>query len=287
MRIRIADADSDADYLQNENTLEPAAAAAAAEETQVEEVEEEEAGDGVHVSQDPKDVLDDTDTSPAGPTAAGTAMEVPNSGIPPDDGGSVGDGVAQSPTPEQDVDGETAARQDESVPSPDDSEELPPKKELKTTKKKRTKKEALHLSESDVGSAVEVSGYSSHGIIRFVGKQEGAEKFRCGVELDDPVGKTGGTFQGHAYFECEPKHGVLVAFSKIKILAPPHDSEYHRHRNTLTHNAAVAVTSNGSGTGNGSGRGSDAEDGDGNEPLSSSNNAAAVRRLPSLRETTV
>ena len=31
-----------------------------------------------------------------------------------------------------------------------------------------------------------------------------------GIELDEPVGKNTGTVKGVAYFNCEPKHGLLI-----------------------------------------------------------------------------
>ena len=34
--------------------------------------------------------------------------------------------------------------------------------------------------------------------------------YRCGVELDKPVGKNNGTVNGEYYFTCEPNHGLLV-----------------------------------------------------------------------------
>ena len=36
-----------------------------------------------------------------------------------------------------------------------------------------------------------------NGVLRYVGGIEGKDGQYCGVELDEPVGKHGGTFQGN------------------------------------------------------------------------------------------
>ena len=71
------------------------------------------------------------------------------------------------------------------------------------------------VSSDDVGARVTVEGYSCEGTIRFVGVHHVKGIERCGVELDDPVGKNNGTVSGHAYFACAEKHGVLVAPRKV------------------------------------------------------------------------
>ena len=41
---------------------------------------------------------------------------------------------------------------------------------------------------------------------------------RCGVELDEAIGKNNGTINNHKYFTCKENHGVLVAPWKITFL---------------------------------------------------------------------
>ena len=51
------------------------------------------------------------------------------------------------------------------------------------------------------------------GTIRFFGQLDGKlDQPRVGIELDDPVGDTDGTVDGHRYFECAQAglYGVLV-----------------------------------------------------------------------------
>ncbi|CAF1236539.1 unnamed protein product [Adineta ricciae] len=57
--------------------------------------------------------------------------------------------------------------------------------------------------------------YNKTGTIRFVGKTSFKEGIWYGVELDEPVGKNNGTFDGIAYFQCPDKHGVFVRRDKI------------------------------------------------------------------------
>ena len=38
---------------------------------------------------------------------------------------------------------------------------------------------------------------------------------RCGVELDDAVGRNDGSINGHRYFDAQPKHGVICAPRKV------------------------------------------------------------------------
>ena len=61
------------------------------------------------------------------------------------------------------------------------------------------------------GARVTVDGYTCQGTLRYYGPHHAKAGQRCGVELDEPVGKNNGTIDGHTYFTCEAEHGVLVS----------------------------------------------------------------------------
>ena len=72
-----------------------------------------------------------------------------------------------------------------------------------------------------IGDRVTVSKYAGAGVVRFVGvvdTQRTHGKARVGVELDNACGKHNGTVDGHAYFKCAEKHGLLVPFERVTIL---------------------------------------------------------------------
>ena len=73
-----------------------------------------------------------------------------------------------------------------------------------------------------VGDRVAVSKYDGAGVVRFVGvvdTQRTHGKSRVGVELDNACGKHNGTVDGHAYFKCAEKHGLLVPLERVTLLA--------------------------------------------------------------------
>lgn len=72
-------------------------------------------------------------------------------------------------------------------------------------------------TDSDVGKRVRVQGYACGGVLRFYGRHATKNIPRCGVELDEPVGKNDGTVGGHTYFKCADSRGVLVAPSKVTL----------------------------------------------------------------------
>lgn len=75
------------------------------------------------------------------------------------------------------------------------------------------------FKKADIGKRVTVQGYEGvTGTIRFVGKHVVEKTLRVGVELDKPVGKSNGTVKGHSYFECSPKHGILIKPGKVTLL---------------------------------------------------------------------
>ena len=59
-------------------------------------------------------------------------------------------------------------------------------------------------------------------MVRFVGvsdTQRTYGKTRVGVELDSACGKHNGTVDGHTYFKCAEKHGLLVPIERVTLLA--------------------------------------------------------------------
>ena len=79
-----------------------------------------------------------------------------------------------------------------------------------------------HLSLLEIGDRCNVVGYESAGTIRFIGCHAQKRGARLGVELDEAAGNNNGTVNGHKYFECAPKKGVLVVPAKIvpKLIPP-------------------------------------------------------------------
>ena len=73
------------------------------------------------------------------------------------------------------------------------------------------------VTEADVGQRVSIQGYSCGGILRFFGEHKSKHLPRCGVELDKPLGRNNGTVDGHKYFKCKEKHGILVAPGKVFV----------------------------------------------------------------------
>ena len=72
-------------------------------------------------------------------------------------------------------------------------------------------------TDSDVGKRVRVQGYACGGVLRFCGSHATKNIPRCGVELDEPLGRNNGTVGGHKYFSCKDSHGVLVAPRKVTL----------------------------------------------------------------------
>lgn len=69
-----------------------------------------------------------------------------------------------------------------------------------------------------VGDRCEVEPGEKRGTVKFVGKAENvAPGFWIGVQLDEPLGKHDGMVKGQRYFECTPRHGVLLRPVKVKV----------------------------------------------------------------------
>lgn len=71
-----------------------------------------------------------------------------------------------------------------------------------------------------VGTQCSVTGIACKGVIRFLGPlADKPDKFRVGIELDEPLGKHNGTPKGtdRTYFVCGKKHGILVPQGKVQL----------------------------------------------------------------------
>ena len=67
-----------------------------------------------------------------------------------------------------------------------------------------------------LGDRVAVDGYDCIGTVQFVGDHKSEAEPQVGVELDEAVGENNGTVDGHGYFNCPPKCGVLVQPQKVR-----------------------------------------------------------------------
>ena len=74
------------------------------------------------------------------------------------------------------------------------------------------------VSEADVGKRVAVVGYDCEGVLRFFGQHHKTGRARCGVALDERIGRNNGTVAGHRYFTCEDGHGVLCTPHKVTVM---------------------------------------------------------------------
>lgn len=72
-----------------------------------------------------------------------------------------------------------------------------------------------------IGERVTVIGYDCEGTLKFFGPHKTQPGARAGVELDEPIGKNSGKVKGHRYFQCRPRHGVLVFPKKVQFLKGP------------------------------------------------------------------
>eukprot|EP00051_Salpingoeca_urceolata_P009055 m.111059 g.111059 ORF g.111059 m.111059 type:complete len:469 (+) comp16096_c0_seq3:183-1589(+) len=74
------------------------------------------------------------------------------------------------------------------------------------------------ITAEDIGRSVQVWGYPGKGVMRFYGVHHADDTPRVGVVFETACGLNNGTIQGHKYFECAPKHGVLVHPVKVSFL---------------------------------------------------------------------
>ena len=111
------------------------------------------------------------------------------------------------------------------IPWATDSDAPRPPKKLQGRWASRRRPKPRPVDGRDVGGRVTVRGYRCTGTLRFFGPHSVEGTPRCGVELDLPVGKNGGTVEGHAYFTAGDNCGVLVKPAKV-TLAEPSESAY-------------------------------------------------------------
>ena len=70
---------------------------------------------------------------------------------------------------------------------------------------------------TDVGKKCKVGKYGT-GIIKFVGFHHVDHVPRCGVALDQAIGKNNGTVKGAKYFECDAQCGILIPPKFVRVL---------------------------------------------------------------------
>ena len=75
-----------------------------------------------------------------------------------------------------------------------------------------------NITKDDINKRVLVEGYDSIGTLVFYDDHNSKPGKRCGIILDDAIGRNNGTIGGHKYFECEDKKGILVAPYKVKLM---------------------------------------------------------------------
>jgi len=84
--------------------------------------------------------------------------------------------------------------------------------------KKEKKANAPKLTQAHIGRRVLVDGYSTPGMLRFVGEHATKKALRYGVQFATPIGKNDGSVGGHRYFICPPNCGVLVVPHRAKLM---------------------------------------------------------------------
>ena len=55
------------------------------------------------------------------------------------------------------------------------------------------------------------------GTIRYVGPLETKPGVFIGIELDEPLGRNNGSFEGKALFHCSDKHGLFIRPKEVEI----------------------------------------------------------------------
>ena len=91
---------------------------------------------------------------------------------------------------------------------------------------------AQHIGKRVLVKDVGTEGNIEEGTLAFYGPHKTKHGRRAGVILDVPLGKNNGTIKKHKYFECRPKHGLLVD-PKLVTLVPDKDYEDTEHVHIL------------------------------------------------------
>lgn len=100
------------------------------------------------------------------------------------------------------------------LPTLVESSEIPEESEVASNVGERLS----NITIDDIDKRVLVEGYDSVGTLVFYGDHNSKPGKRCGIILDEAIGRNNGTIGGHKYFECEDKKGILVAPYKVKIM---------------------------------------------------------------------
>lgn len=64
--------------------------------------------------------------------------------------------------------------------------------------------------------AVQISG-DRRGTVRYVGPLGTKPGVFVGIELDEPLGRNNGSFEGKKLFECEENHGVFIRPKEVEV----------------------------------------------------------------------
>lgn len=93
------------------------------------------------------------------------------------------------------------------------------------TADKQAEKEALEKKWDELASQWKVSdrcetdkpGFKHRGEIMYIGEIEGKNSKFIGIKLDQPYGKNNGTAKGKRLFICEPKFGIFMRPTTVKV----------------------------------------------------------------------
>jgi len=90
-----------------------------------------------------------------------------------------------------------------------------------------------------IGATVHVRNYGS-GTVRFNGETHFAPGFFIGVELDEPLGKHDGFYDGRRYFHARPNTGVFVRYRRLGSISDK--SKDHDFLNTPQRSCRFSIT---------------------------------------------
>eukprot|EP00730_Choanoeca_flexa_P009082 TRINITY_DN12581_c1_g1_i1.p1 TRINITY_DN12581_c1_g1~~TRINITY_DN12581_c1_g1_i1.p1 ORF type:complete len:421 (+),score=134.98 TRINITY_DN12581_c1_g1_i1:1436-2698(+) len=95
------------------------------------------------------------------------------------------------------------------------------------------------FTKSDIGVRVKCGKKFGLGTVKYVGLHKRTRTPRIGVALDEPNGKHDGSHNGHRYFSCPDKHGVLLFPNRVTRISPrpggpSHAASYASNLNMLS-----------------------------------------------------